>query len=104
MVGFIALGSYSRVQYLFVGIGILVSAAYVISAFLAEPDWAQAAHSLLVPQLSSSPAYWLAVVGTVGTTITPVGPGLHPVVRRRQGAAARTTCRRAGSTSSSGRC
>ncbi len=73
VVGFIALGSYSRVQYIFVGIGILVSAAYVISAFLAEPDWAQAVHSMVVPQLSSSPAYWLAVVGTVGTTITPWG-------------------------------
>ena len=73
VVAFIALGNYSRVQYIFVGIGILVSAAYVISAFLAEPDWAQAVHSMFVPQLSSSPAYWLAVVGTVGTTITPWG-------------------------------
>jgi NRAMP (natural resistance-associated macrophage protein)-like metal ion transporter len=73
VVGFIALGSYGRVQYLFVAVGVAVSATYVISAFLAEPDWAEAAHSLLVPQLSSSPAYWLAVVGTVGTTITPWG-------------------------------
>jgi len=73
VVSFIALGNYSRVQYIFVGIGVLVSAAYVISAFLAEPDWAQAVHSMFVPQLSSSPAYWLAVVGTVGTTITPWG-------------------------------
>jgi Mn2+/Fe2+ NRAMP family transporter len=73
VVGFIALGNYSRVQYLFVGIGVLVSGAYVISAFLAEPDWSQAVHSLFVPQLSSSPMYWLAVVGTVGTTITPWG-------------------------------
>ncbi len=73
VVGFIALGSYSRVQYLFVGIGILVSGAYVISAFLAQPDWSLAARSLVVPHLSASPVYWLAVVGTVGTTITPWG-------------------------------
>ncbi len=73
VVGFIALGSYSRVQYFFVGVGVLVSAAYVISAFLAEPDWAAAAEGLLHPQLSASPVYWLAVVGTVGTTITPWG-------------------------------
>jgi len=73
VVTFIALGSYSRVQYLFVAVGIFVSLAYVISAYLADPDWALAVHSLLVPQLSSSPAYWLAVVGTVGTTITPWG-------------------------------
>ncbi len=73
VVGFIALGSYSRVQYLFVGIGVLVSGAYVISAFLAEPDWPLAARSLVLPDLSASPTYWLAVVGTVGTTITPWG-------------------------------
>jgi Mn2+/Fe2+ NRAMP family transporter len=71
--GFIMLGSYSRVQYLFVGVGIFVSVAYVISAILAKPDWATAIHSLVVPQLSSSGIYWLAVVGTVGTTITPWG-------------------------------
>jgi NRAMP (natural resistance-associated macrophage protein)-like metal ion transporter len=73
VVAFIALGSYGRVQYLFVAIGVAVSAAYVISAVMAEPDWSAAAEGLLHPQLSSSPAYWLAVVGTVGTTITPWG-------------------------------
>src|SRR5512143_4093973 len=70
-VAFIALGSYSRVQYLFVAVGVAVSAAYVFSAFEAGPDWALAARSLISPHLTSSPAYWLAVVGTVGTTITP---------------------------------
>ena len=73
VVAFIALGSYSRVQFLFVAVGLFVSVAYVISAFLAGPDWNQAFHHLIVPQLSSSPIYWLAVVGTVGTTITPWG-------------------------------
>ena len=73
VVGFIALGSYSRVQYLFVGVGVLVSGAYIYSATAAGPDWAAAASNLITPQLSSSPAYWLAVVGTVGTTITPWG-------------------------------
>jgi Mn2+/Fe2+ NRAMP family transporter len=73
VVGFITLGSYGRVQYLFVAIGIGVSAAYVFSAFQANPDWSEAFQSLIHPQLSTSPAYWLAVVGTVGTTITPWG-------------------------------
>jgi Mn2+/Fe2+ NRAMP family transporter len=73
VVAFIALGNYSRVQYIFVGVGLFVSLAYVISAFLAGPDWSEAFHSMFVPQLSSSPIYWLAVVGTVGTTITPWG-------------------------------
>jgi NRAMP (natural resistance-associated macrophage protein)-like metal ion transporter len=73
VIGFIALGDYRRVQFMFVAIGLGVSAAYIVSAVLAKPDWSLAVHDLIVPQLSSSPAYWLAVVGTVGTTITPWG-------------------------------
>ena len=73
VVGFIALGSYSRVQYLFVAVGVVVSGAYVFSAVQAQPDWNLALSNLIGPTLTSSPAYWLAVVGTVGTTITPWG-------------------------------
>ena len=73
VVTFIALGSYSRVQYLFVAVGIGVSIAYVFSAVLAQPDWSLALSSMTHPNFSSSPIYWLAVVGTVGTTITPWG-------------------------------
>lgn len=73
VVSLIALGSYNRIQYLFVAIGLFVSIAYVVSANLAHPAWDVAFNSLIVPQLQSSPAYWLMVVGTVGTTITPWG-------------------------------
>jgi len=73
VVGLIALGNYSRIQYLFVGVGILVSIAYVVSAQLAHFDLGLAAQNLVVPHLQGSPAYWLSVVGTVGTTITPWG-------------------------------
>jgi len=73
VVSFIALGSYSRVQYLFVAVGVAVSAAYIFSAVQAQPDWSQAARALVSPSLTTSPIYWLAVVGTVGTTITPWG-------------------------------
>src|SRR5262249_28272677 len=75
VIAFIALGSYKRVQLLFVLIGAAVSGAYVFSAIASQPDWSQAFQSLVRPQLSSSPAYWLAVVGVVGTTITPWGQG-----------------------------
>ena len=73
VVSLIAMGSYSRIQYLFVGVGLFVSIAYVISAAIARPAWDVAFQSLIVPQLQFSPAYWLMVVGTVGTTITPWG-------------------------------
>jgi Mn2+/Fe2+ NRAMP family transporter len=73
VLGFIALGNYSRVQYLFVAVGIAVSGAYIFSAFQSSPDWGLALTNLVGPHLSTSPVYWLAVVGTVGTTITPWG-------------------------------
>jgi NRAMP (natural resistance-associated macrophage protein)-like metal ion transporter len=66
-------GSYKRVQYIFVAVGICVSLAYFVSAVLAHPDWGRTASSLVIPRLSSSAAYWVAVVATVGTTITPWG-------------------------------
>lgn len=69
----LARGSYRRVQYLFVVVGIGVSLAYFVSAVLAHPDWGHAARSLVIPGLASSPAYWVTVVATVGTTITPWG-------------------------------
>ncbi|HEY5489491.1 MAG TPA: divalent metal cation transporter [Candidatus Limnocylindrales bacterium] len=69
----IGAGSFSRVQYGFVLIGVLVSGAYLISAVLAHPDWGLALHNLVVPQGAFDGAYMLAVVGVVGTTITPWG-------------------------------
>ncbi len=71
----ISQGSFSRVQYFFVVIGVIVSGAYIWSAFLAHPDWSRAAVSLVVPHGTFGGAYMLAVVGTVGTTITPWGQG-----------------------------
>ena len=66
-------GSFSKVQYLFVAVGICVSLAYFASALMSQPDWGKALSSLLVPSGSGKAAYWLAVVATVGTTITPWG-------------------------------
>jgi NRAMP (natural resistance-associated macrophage protein)-like metal ion transporter len=66
-------GSFKWVQYIFVVVGIAVSIAYFVSAVLAHPDWGRAASSLVIPRLATSPAYWVAVVATVGTTITPWG-------------------------------
>jgi NRAMP (natural resistance-associated macrophage protein)-like metal ion transporter len=75
VIALIGFGSFSRVQYFFVAVGIFVSAAYIVSAILAKPDWALAAQSLVHPQGPFTAAYFLAVVGVVGTTITPWGQG-----------------------------
>jgi NRAMP (natural resistance-associated macrophage protein)-like metal ion transporter len=69
----ISQGNYNRVQYLFVVIGLGVSLAYVFSAIEASPDWGLALKSLVVPVGPYNGLYWLTVVGTVGTTITPWG-------------------------------
>ncbi len=73
MVVLISWGSFSKIQYLFVAVGVGVSLAYMASAVLARPDWGRAAVSLVIPHGTLTNAYWLAVVGTVGTTITPWG-------------------------------
>ena len=90
--GFIALGSYSRVQYLFVGVGIGVSVAYVISAFLAKPDWGEAARTWFIPHLIVLPVVLAGGRRHGRHHDHAVGPGVHPVVRRGQGPATRTTC------------
>src|SRR3954447_16581377 len=69
----ISVGSFSRVQYVFVVIGVIVSAAYVTSAILAHPDWGAALNGLAIPHVQMTGVYLLAIVGTVGTTITPWG-------------------------------
>jgi Mn2+/Fe2+ NRAMP family transporter len=49
----------------------LVLFAYVITAFLAHPDWKQVLHATLVPQLEWTKSYMAVLVGILGTTISP---------------------------------
>lgn len=69
----LARGSFRRVQYVFLGIGAGVAVAYAVSAVLAHPDWGHATRSMFIPHGTLTTAYLLAIVGTVGTTITPWG-------------------------------
>ena len=72
----LARGSFTRIQYAFVAIGFGVSAAYAVSAYLAHPDWSVVASALVTPHLSFTSAYFVMLVGVVGTTITPWGQAL----------------------------
>lgn len=69
----IARGNFGPVQYAFLSVGAAVSVAYAISAILAQPDWGHAAVASLIPELQGSNAYFVMLVGVVGTTITPWG-------------------------------
>lgn len=69
----LARGSFLRIQFVFLAVGAGVSVAYAVSAILAHPDWGRSAEYLVAPHGRLTAAYLLAVVGTVGTTITPWG-------------------------------
>lgn len=63
-------GSYRRVEKVLLAIS-CVFATYIISGFLAKPDWAHAFHDTVIPQLSGDPSYISVLVASIGTTISP---------------------------------
>jgi NRAMP (natural resistance-associated macrophage protein)-like metal ion transporter len=63
-------GSYKFVEKIFLGISFILF-TYVISGFMAKPDWSEALKNTLIPNFSFDPGYVTAFIGTIGTTITP---------------------------------
>lgn len=63
-------GTYRQVEKLFLVLT-LVFFSYVISGFLAHPNWAQVAHDTVVPSFQMNGAFITAFVAVIGTTITP---------------------------------
>ncbi len=63
-------GTASRVEKIFL-IVCTVYFTYIVSAFLARPDWLAAAKNLVVPVVRFDPAYLLMLAALVGTTIAP---------------------------------
>ena len=65
-------GGYKRIERVFLVLS-AVYVSYVISGFLAHPDWGRAVHGAVTPSLPADPTFILAAVGMVGTTVTPWG-------------------------------
>ena len=63
-------GSYKRVERVFLLMS-LVFLGYVISAFLARPDWGAVAVGLVKPELKLQQTFLFTLVAVVGTTISP---------------------------------
>ena len=63
-------GSYKRVQKVFLALS-FVFVTYVIAAFLAEPNWAEAAQSTVMPQVVGQSSFIALVIAMIGTTIAP---------------------------------
>ncbi len=68
----IAKFDYRRVQKVFI-VSSCLYLAYVISGFMAHPDWGFALKSLARPTMSFKTDYLLMFIAVVGTTITPWG-------------------------------
>jgi Mn2+/Fe2+ NRAMP family transporter len=45
--------------------------AYVITAFLVKPHWSSVMRDAVIPQVPHGPSGWAALVGILGTTISP---------------------------------
>src|SRR5262249_40360327 len=65
-------GSFHRVEHVLLALS-AVFVTYVISGFLAPPDWGAAAKGLVVPHLPLTREAVLVTVATIGTTLAPWG-------------------------------
>ncbi len=63
-------GTQKRVEQVFLAMS-LVFFCYIISAFLAKPDWSQVASEVVQPSFQLTSGYLFTVMALIGTTITP---------------------------------
>lgn len=63
-------GTYEGVEKVFL-FACIVYVAYIVSAFLVEPNWKQAAIHSVQPVLLMDPGYITILIGMVGTSIAP---------------------------------
>ncbi len=64
--------SFRHVEHILLALG-SVFVAYIISGFLAHPDWGAAARGLVVPSIPLTRDALLVAVATLGTTLAPWG-------------------------------
>ena len=63
-------GSYKRVEKVLLALS-FVFVTYIVSAFLAGPDWGSVAVATVVPHVQGDAKFVSLVIATVGTTIAP---------------------------------
>jgi len=63
-------GSYKRVERAFLILS-LVFLGYIVSAFLAKPDWGAVALGMVKPEFRLEHAFLFTIVAVIGTTISP---------------------------------
>jgi NRAMP (natural resistance-associated macrophage protein)-like metal ion transporter len=65
-------GTYRHVEKVLLVLS-MFSLTYIASAIMLKPDWGEIARQAFVPTISLETRYLLAVLATIGTTITPWG-------------------------------
>ena len=70
LVAMVVFASYKQVARIFKWLT-LVLFAYVITAFLAAPDWGRVLKATLVPEIHWSSEFFAVLTGILGTTISP---------------------------------
>ena len=65
-------GSFHRVEHILLALS-AVFVAYIVSGFLAHPDWGATAKGLVVPSMPLTRDAVLVAVATLGTTLAPWG-------------------------------
>jgi NRAMP (natural resistance-associated macrophage protein)-like metal ion transporter len=65
-------GSFHRVEHVLLVLS-AVFVTYIVSGFLAHPDWGEAAKGLVIPHLPLTRDALLVAVATIGTTLAPWG-------------------------------
>lgn len=65
-------GSYTHVEKAFLFLS-LYAGAYIVSAFLVHPPWAEVLRKMVVPTVHLETHFLLALLATIGTTMTPWG-------------------------------
>lgn len=68
-------GSYRTLELFFISIVILMSAAFIITAFLTKPNLVSLFYGLTIPSFPEKS--WLTIAGLLGTTIVPYNLFLH---------------------------
>ena len=65
-------GSYKIAERVFLAFSSFYL-TYVVSGFMAHPDWGEALHRTVVPSFQMNAGYILLFIAVIGTTITPWG-------------------------------
>ena len=65
-------GSFKKIEHFFMGLSLFLF-VYIVSAFMAEPNWLEVARQSFTMQMPADKEFLLLLLGVMGTTITPWG-------------------------------